>query len=165
MHRAVRLGGHDASARLLIQAVHDAGTLFASDARQVVATMVQERIDERAVGIAGGRMHDQADGLIDHEEVVILEEDIKGDVLGDDFGRLGIGEMNRDAVARRNGSFGTGFLVIEEDVPVLEERLNARAGELREFPSEVEVEAFAGLLLDSDEHGLSLELSAREPES
>ena len=60
----------------------DAGAQFAADAAQVVK-VVQERVDERAVLIAGGRVNDHAAGLQDDGEVVILIENRERNFLRD----------------------------------------------------------------------------------
>ena len=41
-----------------------------------------EGVDESAVGIAGGGVDDHPDGLVDDEQVLVLEEDVERNVLG-----------------------------------------------------------------------------------
>ena len=48
---------------------------------QVVA-VVQQRVDQRAAGVAGRRVHDHARRLVDHDQVGVLVEDVERDVLG-----------------------------------------------------------------------------------
>ena len=55
-------GGDETAARFLIQPMHDAGPLFAADAGETFA-MVQQRIDECAVRVAGGGVDDVPAGL------------------------------------------------------------------------------------------------------
>ena len=46
-----------------------------------VAAMGDQGVDQRAVGIAGGRMHDEARRLVDDDEVLVLVDDLQRDVL------------------------------------------------------------------------------------
>ena len=75
------------TAGVLVQPVDDAGAQFAADAAQVVK-VVQERVDERAVLIAGGGVNDHAAGLQDDGEVGILIENCERDFLRDGHGGL-----------------------------------------------------------------------------
>ena len=54
--------------------MHDAGPLLAADAAEIV-DVVQQRVDERAAGMPGRRMHDHARRLVDDDQVVVLVED------------------------------------------------------------------------------------------
>ena len=49
--------------------------------------MMQQRVHQRAVGISGGRMHHQTGGLIDDQQMLILEDHPKRNVLGLVMGR------------------------------------------------------------------------------
>ena len=44
--------------------------------------MGQQGVDQGAVGIAGRRMNDHALGLVDHEQVAVLIDDVQRDILG-----------------------------------------------------------------------------------
>ena len=44
--------------------------------------MRDQRVDQRAGPVAGGRMHHEALRLVDHDQVVVLVDDIERDVLG-----------------------------------------------------------------------------------
>ena len=46
------------------------------------AAMRDQRVDQRAVGIARGRVNDQPGGLVDDDQMCILEADIERDRLG-----------------------------------------------------------------------------------
>ncbi len=56
----VVLGNHHDAAGVLVQPVDDAGALDAANARQAVAAMMDQRVDQRAGPVAGARMHDEA---------------------------------------------------------------------------------------------------------
>ena len=79
--RLIGLGHHHQPAGVLVEAVHDAGPLDAADAGQAVAAMRDQRVDQRALGVAGGGMHDQAGRLVDHDERVVLVNNIERDIF------------------------------------------------------------------------------------
>ena len=70
------------AAGILINAVDNTGTHHAADAGQAVPAMGQQGVDQGAVGIAGRRMNDHALGLVDHEQVAVLIDDVQRDILG-----------------------------------------------------------------------------------
>ena len=45
------------------------------------AAMVEQRVDQRAVEIARGGMDDQPGGLVDHDQMLVLEHDDERDIL------------------------------------------------------------------------------------
>ena len=61
--------GHDHQAGgVLVEPVHDARPLDPADAGQARAAMGDQRVDQRAGGVAGGRMHHQALRLVDDDD-------------------------------------------------------------------------------------------------
>ena len=72
---AVGFGHHHQAGGVLVEPVHDARPLDAADAGQAVAAMGDQRIDQRAGGVAGGRMHHQALRLVDHDQRVVFVDD------------------------------------------------------------------------------------------
>ncbi len=63
---------------VLVQPMHDPGP---GDGRQF-RVVVQQRILQRAVGIAGRGMHHQARRFVQHQQMSVGEQDIQGEVLG-----------------------------------------------------------------------------------
>ena len=61
--------------------MHDARTLLAADAAQIVDVM-EQRVHQRAAGVAGGGMHDHARRLVHDDEVGILIDDGERQRLG-----------------------------------------------------------------------------------
>ena len=94
----VVLGDEHHAARVLVEAMDDAGAELAADAAQVVHVK-EQRVDERLVGVAGGGMDDQAGGLVDHDDVVVLVEDREREVLRLDGRRSGGGDVDLDRLA------------------------------------------------------------------
>ena len=68
------------AARVLVEAVHDAGAELTAHAAEVVHVM-EERIDERLVGMSGGGMDYKTGGLVDDGDVVVLIEDGERQIL------------------------------------------------------------------------------------
>ena len=153
---AIVLGGHDATAGVLVETVNDAWAFDAADAREFSAAVVEEGVDESAIGIAGGRVHDHADRFVDDEEVVVFVDDVEGQILRDEFGRFGLRQIHADPVTHGDHRLGPGGLSVEEDVAGLEEGLDAGAREFGELAGEEKIEAFSGVLPDRDQHGVEL---------
>jgi hypothetical protein len=61
--------------------MHDSGTSDSTDSAQV-GTVVEQGIHECPCAVPGCRMNDQEGRFVDHEEVVVLIYDVKGNRLG-----------------------------------------------------------------------------------
>src|SRR6187551_2100706 len=76
---AVRLVGlrynHEAG-RVLVQAVNNSWPLDPANARQAIAAMRNQRIDQRTARVAGGGVDDQIFRFVDHDDRVVLVNDI-----------------------------------------------------------------------------------------
>jgi hypothetical protein len=79
-HRGVRLRDDHRAGRILVQPVHDARASLAAD-RQHLRTMRQQSVDERAIDMPDGRMHDQTGRLGEDDQRFVLEEDVQRDRL------------------------------------------------------------------------------------
>src|SRR3546814_12552329 len=106
----VVLRGDDQAARILVDAVDDAGPRDAADARKLSRAMVEQRVDERAVEIARGGVDDHAGGLVDDDQMLILPGDDQIQVLRGVMRRGGDGEatcrLARYAVTAERRSCG-----------------------------------------------------------
>jgi len=78
--RGVVLGDGQQAGRVLVYAMHDARTLDAADAGQVLAVM-QQGVDERAGVCARRGMHDHIRRLVDDDDVAVLIDDVQRDVF------------------------------------------------------------------------------------
>ena len=73
---------HDHEAgRVLVEAVNNAGSLDPADARQAVAAMGNQRIDQSAACVAGSRMDNQIFRFVDHNDRVVLVNDIERNIF------------------------------------------------------------------------------------
>ncbi len=143
----VGLGHHHQAGGVLVEPVHDAGPLDAADAGQAVAAMGDQRVDQRALGVAGGRMHHQARRLVDHDQRVVLVDDIERDRLARGLGRLGRRQRDGDGVAGFDVAGGIADRARRDrDLAVEDQRLQARARQRRDARGEHAVEPLAFLL-------------------
>ena len=80
--------------RVLVDAVHDAGPPLPADAGETVTAVGEQGVDERAVLVAGRRVHDHAARLVDDDEVVVLIHHVQRQILRHE--RRGRGVRQRD---------------------------------------------------------------------
>ena len=90
---AIGLRNDHHAGRVLVQAVHDAGTLNAADAGQRAGAMMQQSVHQSAGPIAGGGMNGHAGGFVHNDQVRVLEQNFERDVLGARRGRFRIGKV------------------------------------------------------------------------
>ena len=117
--RDVGLGDDQQPRRVLVDAVDDARPRDAADPGQPPRAMVEQRVDQGAVEIARGGMDDHAGGLVDDDQMIVLEDDVERDVL-------------RRVVQRGGG--GDADLVIARGAPWRRGRGQCRAGRLSPRP-------------------------------
>jgi hypothetical protein len=106
--------------------VDNARTLDTPDAGESLA-MSQQGVDERAGGVTGAWVHHQAGGLVDHQEILVLEEDIQRDGFGAEAKRLGGGNDEPDLLPGAHRGTGLGRVTTQENVSVGDQSLDAGA--------------------------------------
>ena len=121
----ITLGGYDAAAGLLVEAVDYAGSFDSADCGKVSPAVMKECVDESPIGIAGRRVDHESNRFVDHSDMIIFVENVQGDVLGEDFGGAGFGKFHRNMVARRHRGPCPRRFTIEEDMATLEKGLDA----------------------------------------
>ena len=139
------------AARVLVEPMHDAR---ARDAREF-RVAVQQRVEQRAVAVAGARVHDEPGRLVDHDHGVVLVQDRERQRL-----RL-VGERGAGRVGHEHDAFPAGELAlrrgrraVDADAAVVDPRLQAAAGVLGQEARERLVEAQPGAFRRDDErHG------------
>src|SRR6266487_1942430 len=88
--------GHDkTAARLFVETMNNSGALFSADSRQHRA-VVEERVDQSVFTMTGTRMNDKPRRLVDHDEIIVCNENLKGNLLrqGLDLFQRRLGELN-----------------------------------------------------------------------
>ncbi len=84
----VGLGDDEQAGRVLVEPVDDAGPPHAADPRQARPAMADERVDQRALGVARRRMDDEARRLVDDDEMFVLVDDVERKIFADQLGML-----------------------------------------------------------------------------
>ncbi len=80
--------GDDDTGGILIQAVDDARAgIPGREPLRDSPAVKEERVEESAAGVPAPRVHNHALALVDDDHVVILEQHVQGQVLGDEVGR------------------------------------------------------------------------------
>ena len=93
------LGHHHHARGVLVEAMDDARPDRAADAGQLAPAVVEERVDQRARGVARRRVHHQARRLVDRDQVGVLEQHRQREVLGRHVDRRRRVEDHHDLVA------------------------------------------------------------------
>ena len=140
--RAIVLRDDQHAGGVLVDPVHDPGPKLPADAGEVAA-VVQERVHQRPLRVARGRVHDHARGLVDHHQVRVLEKDRERDRLRRQVRRHGLGHAALDALAGAQLVRGLGERARDSDLALLDQPLHLRARQRRLEPRERDVEALA----------------------
>ena len=125
--RLVVLGDDEAAAGFLVEPVDDARPRHAADAAQRTFAMVEQGVDERVFLVAGGGMHHDAGGLVQHEQRFVLEQNIERDFFRLHLGRSRLGPVDADLVAGMRAVGGLDDLAVHQDVALLDQALQVAA--------------------------------------
>ena len=138
--RKVVFRGDEQAGCVLVDAVDDAGPLLTADAGERIAAMMDQRVDERPVRMAGRRMDDESFRLVDDDDVVVLVDHVQWNVLRGVFRGLRLRDLH---VQDRPGRELRIFLdrpPVQRDGPVLQQPLHGAAAQLREQRGQRRVE-------------------------
>ncbi len=94
--------------------------------------MGDQRIDQRAGLMAGGRMHHEPLGLVDDDDVVVLVDDIERDILAGRLGGDRFRHVDCDRIA--GGDMISGVAdggAFDRDLAGEDQRFQPRARQLR----------------------------------
>ena len=69
----VGFGDDKTAGGILVKAVHNAGSLDAADAGEFAFAMMEQGVDESAIGISRSGMNDHAVRFVKNDEVFVLE--------------------------------------------------------------------------------------------
>ena len=124
----VGLGNHQEPGSILINPVNDAGPQLAVDRRQ--GGVVHQGVNQRVVGVAGGRVHHHPLGLIDDEDVIVFVNNVEGDVfrLQVNFDRRF--RFNHHPIPRLELVLGFDGLAVNGHGAIIDPALELGAGEL-----------------------------------
>ena len=121
-----------------------------------VRAVVEDGVDERAVGVSRGGVDDEASGFEDEQKVLVLVEDVKVDGFGEEVGCGWRGRVKADPIAEAEAD--AAFVrrgIIKKDVPSSDGAFDLAARERdRVDVGEEGVEASADFIVgDGEEHG------------
>ena len=120
---------------ILVEAVHDAGTQRAVDAGEIL-TVPEQRIDQRSRIDARSRVNHHAAGLVDDDDVRILIEHVKRDVLCTNLHLFGGRQRIDDLLSAAQFVVRLAHRAVHCDPPILNEALRIAAREIRQLPYE-----------------------------
>ena len=144
--RDVGLGDDQQARRVLVDAVDDARPRDPADPGQRSAAMVEQSVDQGPVEIPRGGVHDQPCGLVDDQQMLVLEDDLERNFLRRIVRRRRFGHLDAQALAavdldcRVANRFALRF-----DGAVADQRLQPLARHRRHGIGERTVEAPAGM--------------------
>ncbi len=130
--RRVGLGDDHDAGGLLVQAVHQPRPLLPADRGDRAAfgsEVMEQRVDERAAPVAGRGMNDQPRRLIEHQEVGVFMEDLKGNGLRVQFQRFRTRNLQHDRVAGLDFVARFDDPAIDADAAVFDQPLKGGPGQ------------------------------------
>ena len=150
----VVLRHHQSAAGLLVQTMDDSRTFLSSDAGKILA-VGQQRVHQSVLLMPGARVHDNSGRLVEHEEVVVLENDIEFYLLRLRFDLLYLWFPQLNNVTRANEVAWSWRFSVEADESVPDQRLKSGPGKGGKRFRENAVEPLARLFVRDGEldHG------------
>ena len=95
----LRLGHHHQPRGVLVEAVDDARPARAADVGDA-GRVVEQRVHQRAARHPGAGVDDEPGGLVHHQQVLVLVDDVERDGGGHEAARRGSGKLDGDLGAR-----------------------------------------------------------------
>ena len=138
----VIFGDDEAAAGLFVKPVHDTRPRHAADAAELSAAMVQQRVDQRALLVPGGRMYDHAGRLVEDKQVVVFEQYVQRDLLRSGGGGLGFRPVDFDLFPGARRMRGFDRFAIQANVTLLDQPLNRAARDRRESRAQEGIQPF-----------------------
>ncbi len=138
---------HDQQAGgVLVNAVDDSRALFPADAREAVSAVPEQRVHQRSVRMAGGRVNHHPAGFVDHDEIPVFIDDVQRDLLGK--------ERDLFRFRKRYGDFCPRFTacvllyrpVSDPDRAFFDQALRCAPAQPRDSTSEESVDSLSALL-------------------
>ncbi len=127
----VRFGGDHEAAGILIEPVDNAGAHDPANARQAVAAMGNEGVDQGRVRITRGRMYDHARRLIDNNQRGVFIDHVEGDGLASGYGRRCLGDSQIEGLVWFDPIRGVGYgRAARNYLAILDQRLDPGARQI-----------------------------------
>ena len=136
---------HDQKAGgILVNPVDNAGAQLAVDAGEPVAAVEHEGVYQRIVPVSGGRMDDDALGLVEYQHVRVLPNHVQRQIAGLDLDLAHFGQLDRvDGPGYSLVLLAQGLAVLRHR-PGLQQLLRRRAGHILKRLGQKHVQTQAG---------------------
>ena len=134
---------HQQAAGVLIDAVDDAGPDLAANAGKAALAVPEQGVDQGAVRVAGSRVDDHPFGLVDHQKVRILIDDVQRDLLRHSLNGLCIGDLQQDDIPCLELQALGRSLTVAEHMALRHKALQGAAGKAGILAAQEEVNALA----------------------
>ena len=131
---------------VLIYAVYYARPLLTADARERVAAIVHQRVDQRTVLMTGSRMHHHAARLVDNNHIAVLKNDIQRNILRRKLCVLDLGGRKLNNIARNAFVVFLNGFAVYADLAAVKQLLRRGACKFRNTARKESVDALAALL-------------------
>jgi hypothetical protein len=141
----VGFGHQQHAAGFAIQPVDDAGTQFSAQLREILKAMNQP-VYQRSFPASRACMHDESRGLVDGHQIVILIEDIDGQVFGFRGERLELQRIDQDLFRTEQRKRRLRFQpAVDSNTPLPDPVLKPRPAIGRKVLLQIMIEPFAGV--------------------
>ena len=157
----LRLGHNHDAGGVLVDAVDEQGLDGLAVGGGLSAEVPEQGVDEGAVEVAEGGVDDHAGGLVDHDEVVVLIDDVDGDVLGEERERTRrVRQQDADDVVGVDAVVLLLGLAVDDDAAGARGLLHAVARRVGQQVREVPVHAYQLGAVVHDEAEMLVQLLA-----
>src|SRR6266851_8880214 len=136
------LGHHQAAGGVLVEAVNQTRPQLRADSRPR-ATAVKQSIDQRPLPVSGAGMDDHSGLLVEDDDVLVLVEHVQRDVLRHQFGWRGRWQGKLDGLSSAKAARRLGGLSVDLRKAGIDQRLEARPGDVRKRRGQVLIQALA----------------------
>jgi len=137
----------------LVETVDDSGAQHAADPREIAA-VVQQRVHQRAAGMARRRVDDQPRGLVDDQKRRVLMENLQRDRFGLHPRGLHLRKAQDDLIPRLHLASGRNRPAVDQNAPLADRPPDLRAGETDLPAGQKEIQAETVLLRSDREADL-----------
>ena len=125
--RFVVFGDDETTAGVLVEPVNDAGSRDAADAAERAPAVMEQGVDERVFLVAGGGMHDQSGGFVQHEQRLVLKKNGERNFLRLGFGGLCLRPVDFNLFAGARAVCGFDRVTIDVDMALFNQPLQRAA--------------------------------------
>ena len=127
---AVVLADHQCARSIPVDPVYDPRPQLPVYPGEIPLAMEQHGVDQSMLLMPGGRVHHHPLGLVDDQQMRVLVKDVQRDIFRHDRSRADRGDLHTDHIPRLQAVTGPDRPVIDQDHPILEQSLDAGAGQI-----------------------------------